>query len=101
MDPVTKMTLDKGKKNAALLIQPQYHPYPVEKEIALIYAGTKGLLVDVPIEKINDFSTEFLQRLELKHRSDVLDILKTGVLNDDVEKILVQTATDLAAEYKK
>jgi len=101
MDPVTKMTLDKGKKNAALLIQPQYHPYPVEKEIALIYAGTKGLLVDVPVEKVNDFATEYLERLELKHRTDVLDILKTGVLNDDVEKALVQTATDVALEYKK
>jgi F-type H+-transporting ATPase subunit alpha len=101
MDPVTKMTLDKGKKNAALLIQPQYHPYPVEKEIALIYAGTKGLLINVPVEKVRDFAVEFLERLELKHRSDVLDVLKTGILTDDVEKLLVQTATELALEYKK
>jgi F-type H+-transporting ATPase subunit alpha len=94
------MALDKGKKNAALLIQPQYHPLPVEKEVALIYAGTKGLLVDIPVGKINDFATEFLQRLEFKYRKDVLDVLKTGALTDDVEKFLTQTASDLAKEYK-
>ena len=101
LDAVTRMTLDKGRKNAALLIQPQYRPLAVEYEIALIYLGTKGLLYDIPVEKVNEFSTEFLDRLELKYRSEVLDVLQKGVLNDEVEKLLTQTATELVEEYKK
>jgi F-type H+-transporting ATPase subunit alpha len=100
MDAITKMTLDKGKKNAALLIQAQYHPLPVEHEIAIIYVGTKGLLFDVPVEKINEFRTEFLERLELKYRKEVLDVLKQGILNEEVEKLLVQTASELVKEFK-
>ncbi len=100
MDQVTKMTLDKGKKNSALLIQPQYHPLPVEKEIAIIYAGTQGLLLDVPVEKVRDFEKIYLEVLELRHRSDVLDILKKGVLNEDVEQVLKQVAAAVAREFK-
>jgi F-type H+-transporting ATPase subunit alpha len=100
MDAVTRMTLDKGKKNAALLIQPQYRPLPVEKEIAIIYIGTKGLLYDVPVEKVNEFAAEFLEVLEVKYRKDVLDVLKSGVLNEEVEQTLVRTATELAKGFK-
>jgi F-type H+-transporting ATPase subunit alpha len=100
LDPVTRMTLDKGKKNSALLIQPQYHPYPVESEIALIYIGTKGLLFDVPGEKVNEFAKEFLNRLELKYKVEVLDILQKGILNEEVEKLLTKTALELVDEYK-
>ncbi len=100
MDQVTRMTLDKGKKNSELLIQPQYHPFPVEKEIAIIYTGTKGLLTDVPVEKVRDFEKSFLDVLELKHRTDVLDVLRQGILNDDVERILRETALEVAKEYK-
>ena len=99
MDQLTKMTLDKGKKNSALLIQPQYHPLPVEKEIAIIYAGTKGLLLDVPVEKVRDFEKAYLEVLELRHRDDVLDVLKKGVLNDDVENTLKQVAADVAKDF--
>jgi F-type H+-transporting ATPase subunit alpha len=100
MDQVTKMTLDKGKKNSALLIQPQYRPLPVEKEIAIIYAGTQGLLVDVPVEKVRDFEKAYLEVLKLRHRGDVLDILKKGILNEDVENILKQVAADVAKDFK-
>ena len=101
LDNVTRMTLDKGRKNAALLIQPQYHPLPVEHEIALIYLGTKGLLFDVPVDKVNEFSKEFLERLELKYRNEVLNVLQKGVLNEEVEKLLTQTATELVKEFKE
>jgi F-type H+-transporting ATPase subunit alpha len=101
MDPVTRMTLDKGKKNAALLIQPQYRPYAVEKEIALIYIGTKGLLFDIPVEKVNEFAWEFLERLELKYQKEVLDVLKQGILTEEIEKLLTQTAKELTEEYKR
>ena len=94
MDIVTRRTLDKGKKNSALLIQPQYSPFPVEKQIALIYTGTKGLLFDLPVEKVDDFEKEYLKVLELKYRKEVLDVLKQGILNEEVEKILTQTAAE-------
>ncbi|GHT74290.1 ATP synthase subunit alpha [Bacteroidia bacterium] len=100
MDAVTRFTLDKGRKNAELLIQPQYHPLPVEKEIAIIYVGTQGLLSEVPISRVRDFEAAFLDVLEMKHREDILDVLKQGILNDEVEKKLKTVASDLAKNYK-
>jgi F-type H+-transporting ATPase subunit alpha len=100
MDAVTRNTLDKGRKNAELLIQPQYKPFPVEKEIALIYVGTQGLLSNVPVEKVRDFEAAFLDVLEMKHREDVLDVLKQGILNDEVEEKLKNTAIEVAKNYK-
>ena len=100
MDIVTRRTLDKGKKNSALLIQPQYSPFPVEKQIALIYTGTKGLLFDLPVEKVDDFEKEYLKVLELKYRKEVLDVLKQGILNEEVEKILTQTAAEVVKGLK-
>ena len=99
LDAVTRMTLDKGRKNAALLIQPQYNPLPVEYEIALIYTGTKGLLAGVPVDKVNEFAKEFLERLELKYRSNVLDVLQKGIFNEEVETLLTQTAKELITEF--
>ena len=99
MDQITKMTLDKGRKNSALLIQPQYHPLPVEKEIAIIFCGTQGLLADVPIDKVDDFEREFLEILELQYRKEVLDVLKTGVLTDEVIAILKKVAKEVAKGF--
>ncbi|OAV69373.1 ATP synthase subunit alpha [Bacteroidales bacterium Barb6] len=101
MDRVTRMTLDKGKKNAALLIQPQYSPMPVEKEIAIIYAGTKGLLFDVPVEKVSEFEKEFLEILELKYRKEILDVLKQGILNEEVETLLAKIASVLVKKFNE
>lgn len=94
MDPVTKRTLDKGRKNSALLVQPQYKPYPVEKQIAIVYAGTKGLLFDLPIDKINSFIEEYQNVLKLKHQ-DTLDTLRSGVLNEEVERVLTDVANNV------
>lgn len=99
MDDVTRSTLDKGRKNSELLIQKQYSPMPVEKEIAIIYAGTKGLLTHVPLSRIREFEEAFLNVLEMKHRKDVLDLLKTGLLNDEVEEILRKVAVDTAKNF--
>ncbi len=101
MDAVTRSTLDKGRKNAELLIQSQYSPIPVEKEIAIIYTGTQGLLADVPLEKVRDFEAAFLNVLEMKYRKDVLDVLKQGVLDDNVEKKLRSVAVEVARNYKE
>ena len=100
MDAVTRSTLDKGRKNAELLIQPQYKPVPVEKEIAIIYAGTQGLLANVPVDKVRDFETTFLEVLEMKYREEVLDVLKKGILNEEVETKLKSIAEEVARKYK-
>ena len=95
MDAVTAFTIDKGQKNTQLLIQPQYSPMPVEEQIAILYCGTQGLLKGVPLDKVHDFEKEFLRELHTSHQHDVLDILKTGTINDDIRKKLEETAKQL------
>lgn len=100
MDAVTAFTIDKGQKNTRLLIQPQYSPMPVERQIAILYCATRGLLKDVPLDKVHEFEKEYLQALETSHQKDVLDVLKSGVINDEICKILEETALRLAETYK-
>ena len=99
LDPVTKMTIDKGQRNARLLIQSQYAPMPVEEEIAIIYCGTKGLLQQVPLQKVADFEKYFLEILRARYRKEVLDELKEGRLDDEVEKRLVQVAKEVSVKF--
>ena len=101
MDPITALTIDKGQKNAALLVQPQYTPMPVEKQIAILYCGTNGLLNNVPVDKVHEFESNFLQILEMQYKETVLDILKKGVINDSVTAIIEKVAEELAGKYKK
>jgi F-type H+-transporting ATPase subunit alpha len=99
MDPVTALILDKGRKNTRLLIQPQYSPMAVEKQIAILYCGVKGLLRNVPIDSVRDFETTFLDTLAISHQADVLDVLKKGVINDEVKKILEETADKVSKQF--
>ena len=100
MDPVTAFTIDKGRKNSRLLIQPQYKPMPVEKQIAILYCGTQGLLKEVALENIHAFEKAFLETLATSHQKDVLDVLKSGVINEEVAHILKETALRLTETYK-
>jgi len=102
LDAVTKSVLDRGSKNVQILKQGQYSPVAVEKQIAIIYLGSKGLLSGVPVNKVIEFEKLFLEQLEMKHRTDVLDVLKTGVINDEVTAILDKEAKQLIEiEYAK
>ena len=104
LDPVTQMVIDKGQKNARLLIQPQYSPMPVEEEIAVIYCGTQGLLQRVPLKDVTLFEKYFLDLLRVRYRKEVLDELRAGNLDDRVAALLDQAATEVAdkfAEKKK
>lgn len=101
MDPVTAMTIDTGRKNTQLLIQPQYSPMPVGEQIAILYCGVNGLLHDVPLEKVQDFQNTFLELLRNRHQSDVLDVLGSGKLTDEVTDTLRKIAADVAGQYKK
>ena len=100
LDATTMAILDKGAKNVQILKQGQYAPIPVEKQIAIIYCGTMGLLKDVPVNKVKEFESEFIEFLDLKHR-DVLDKLRDGVLNNDITNTLEKVALDLALKYKQ
>jgi F-type H+/Na+-transporting ATPase subunit alpha len=100
LDAATKATLDKGVRNVEILKQGQYAPMAVEKQIAIIYCGTKGLLRDVPVNKVKEFENEFLGFLEAKH-NDVLDKLRAGVIDDAVTSVLEKTAGELTVKYKK
>ena len=99
MDPITALTIDKGRKNAQLLIQPQYSPMPVEQQIAILYCGTHGLLRDVPLNNVQDFERSFIESLQLNHQKDVLDVLRTGVIDDNVTKAIEETAAMVAKQY--
>lgn len=100
MDPVTALTIDKGQKNTRLLVQPQYHPMPVEQQIAVLYCGTHGLLKDIPLEKVHDFEQLLLQQLTMEHQKDVLDVLKQGVINEEVSRLIEQTAASVVKTLK-
>ena len=99
LDASTLAILNKGAKNVEILKQGQFAPIPIEKQIAIIYCGTMGLLKDVPINKVKDFEVEFIELLELKHR-DTLDSLREGILNDDITKVLEKVASDLVIKYR-
>jgi F-type H+-transporting ATPase subunit alpha len=100
IDPVTARVIDRGRKNQRLLIQPQYVPWPVENEIAVIYCGVNGLLEDVPLDKVAEFEELLLQLLKAKYQTEVLDQLKAGKLTDEVTSLLTKCATEIASKYK-
>ncbi len=88
MDSVTEMVIDKGRKNAQLLIQPQHAPMPVEEEIAVIYCGTQGLLRNVELKHVAEFEKMFLEILRSKYQKEILEPLREGVLDENVSKLL-------------
>ena len=99
LDPVTQMVIDKGQKNARLLVQPQYAPMPVEEEIAIIYCGTQGLLQRIPLKHVGDFEKYFLDILRVRYRKDVLDELKVGRLDEVVAALLEEVAKEVADKF--
>jgi F-type H+-transporting ATPase subunit alpha len=100
MDAVTAMTLDRGRKNNQLLIQPQYSPMPVGEQIAILYCGTHGLMADVPVDKVRECQDTFLDKMRSAH-SDVIDTLGNGKIDDNVTSIIETTMADIAGTYKK
>ena len=99
LDPATKLVLDKGARNVEILKQPQYAPVPVEKQVAIIYLGTQGLLRNVPVKRIKEFEEHFLLEMENK-LPDVMAEFKKGNLPDDGMKKMVDLANGLIPQYK-
>ena len=97
MDKVTEMTLDKGRKNNQLLIQPQYSPMPVGEQIAVLYCGTNALMQDIPVARVREFQDLLLDRLRAVHKDDVLAPLAAGKMTDAIGDILRVEATSIIA----
>jgi F-type H+-transporting ATPase subunit alpha len=100
MDPVTAMTIDRGRKNNQLLIQPQYSPMPVGEQVAILYCGTRGLMSHIPVERVREFQDAFLNRLRTLHQVDVIDTLASGTINDDVTALIEQVAREVVEGMK-
>ena len=99
LDPATKLVIDKGSRNVEILKQPQYTPFAVEKQVAIIYLGTQGLLRQVAVRKVRDFEDHFLLEMENK-LPEVLAEFKKGNLPDDGVKKMVDLANGLIPQYK-
>ena len=99
MDAVTAMTLDRGRKNDQLLVQPQYRPMPVGEQVAILYCGVHGLMHDVPMDKVRECQDQFLDAMRSQH-ADVIETLADGKLTDDCIKVVEETMANVAGQYK-
>jgi F-type H+-transporting ATPase subunit alpha len=99
LDAATLNVIEKGKRNVEILKQAQNDPFTVEDQVAIIYAGSKNLLREVPVDKVKEFERAYLELLNAKHRK-VLDDLKAGKLSDNLIDTLTKVASDVAANYK-
>ncbi len=98
LDPATKAVLEKGARNVEILKQDQYSPMNVDEQIAIIFCGTRGLLMDLPVSRIRDFETEYIHYLQLNHKEE-MDTMKKGNLTDEIIRLLEKTAKDIARKY--
>ena len=98
LDEVTKFVLEKGRRNVEILKQGQNAPMTVEKQVAIIYCGTKGLLSNIPVNKVKAFEEEFVTFLEINHM-DTLDAIRNGNIGDDVTVVLEKVSKDLSSKY--
>ncbi len=98
LDAATMNVLDKGAKNVEILKQGLNSPMRVEHQVAIIYCGTKGLLKDVPVKKVQEFEKDFLMIMENSHR-DVLDLLAAGKLDENITDTITSVAKDVAAKF--
>jgi F-type H+-transporting ATPase subunit alpha len=97
MDPVTMMVIERGRRNNRLLVQPQYTPMPVAEQIAVLYCGTNNLLREIPVERVVEFETMFLDVMRTRHKEDVLDVLAQGVINETVTGIMESVAKEITS----
>jgi F-type H+-transporting ATPase subunit alpha len=98
LDEATKNVLEKGARNVEILKQPENSPLRVDQQIAIIYLGVNNLLRKVPVNKVKEFETEFLEHLEANHK-DALDTLGSGKLAEEATQVLEKVAKDLSAKY--
>jgi len=100
LDAATMRVLDKGRKNVEILKQPQFAPLKIEHQVAIVYCGVKELLRKVPVTKVKDFESDFLEVLEMQYRP-VLDQLRLGILSDKETEILEKVAAEVAERFSE
>ena len=100
VDAATQFVLDKGARNVEILKQPQYTPYRVEEQIAIIFCGAKGLLQNIPISNIRNFETAFIHHMHEMHQ-DVLDTLKAGKIDDEIMQKLQEACQEVSVKFEK
>jgi F-type H+/Na+-transporting ATPase subunit alpha len=98
LDASTLAILNKGAKNVEILKQTQYNPMAVEKQVAIIYCGTTGLLKDIPTNKVKSFEIEYLEMLELRYR-DILDKIRDGQITSEITGVLEKVAAELVIKF--
>ncbi len=99
LDAATKAVLEKGTRNVEILKQGLHMPFRVDQQIAIIYCGSQGLLSKVPLKKVKEFESQYIEHLELKHK-DVMNLLAEGKLTDEAISVLKKVANDLTDSYK-
>ena len=99
LDAATLAVLNKGAKNVEILKQGLHEPMPVEKQVAIIYVGTRGLLSKVSVDKVKQFEKDYLDLLELKHR-DLLDQIRDGKINDEITSTLEKVAIEVSSKFE-
>ncbi|TAH01283.1 MAG: F0F1 ATP synthase subunit alpha [Sphingobacteriales bacterium] len=98
LDASTKLVIDKGARNVEILKQGQFAPVTVEKQVAIVYAGVKNLMRNVPVKRIREFELEFTTQLELQH-PEILAALKAGKFDDAITGVLDTVAKEISAKY--
>jgi F-type H+-transporting ATPase subunit alpha len=98
MDAVTAMTLDRGRKNNQLLIQPQYSPMPVGEQIAILYCGVHGLMRNVPIDKVRECQDAFLEKIRSAH-PEIIETLASGKIDNDISNGIEAIMQDIAGTF--
>jgi len=98
LDASTKLTIERGRRNTEVLKQPQYEPVPVEEQVAILTASTRGYLDKVPVAKVKEFEKDFLELMRNQHRG-VLDNLRAGKLEDADLETLKKAGLELAGRY--
>ena len=100
LDAATKAVLDKGSRNVELLKQGQFSPVSVEKQVAIIYCGTNGLLRDIPVNQVREFEAQYLEYLDAKHR-DTLDQIRAGKIDDNITSVLETACKEVSRNFVK
>ena len=98
LDAATMSVISKGQRNVEILKQAQNDPFSVEDQIAIIYAGSKNLLKEVPVNQVKKFEKEYIEYLNAKHR-DTLDVLKSGKLTPETIAVLEAAAKEISKNY--
>ncbi|MFN9956605.1 MAG: F0F1 ATP synthase subunit alpha, partial [bacterium] len=99
LDAATKAVLDKGSRNVEVLKQGQFSPVPVEKQVAILYCGTNGLLRSIPVNKVREFEARYLEYLDAKHR-DTLDLIKAGKIDEQITSVLEAACKEIAKDFQ-